>query len=58
VLFVQNVQPGAVPLSQVNAEMTQATLDSARFEAYEVAHQGWIAAANVKYYPERLLEAE
>ncbi len=58
VLFAQNVQPGAVPLSQINADMTQATLDSARFEAWQVARQGWIAAANVKYYPERLLEAD
>jgi parvulin-like peptidyl-prolyl isomerase len=58
VLFVQNVQSGAVPLSQVNAEMTQSTLDSVRADAFAAAQQDWITAANVKYYPERLLEAE
>lgn len=58
VLYVANVQSGAVPPSQVNAEMTASTLASARDQVYQAARQEWIAAANVVYYPERLIEAE
>lgn len=56
--FVANVQPGAVPLSQVNAQMTQSTLESAQFEEYQSQLQTWLSQANVKYYPERILNDE
>lgn len=58
VRYLANVQPGAVPLSQVNAEITEATIESARFEAWQVAQQGWIAAANATFYPERMTGLE
>ncbi len=58
VLFVQSVQSGAVPISQVNAELTASTLESKRLEAWNAAQQSWIDAANVTYYPERILQAE
>ncbi|MGI6239101.1 MAG: peptidylprolyl isomerase [Christensenellales bacterium] len=55
-LFMAHVEPGAVPLSKVNAEMTQETLENARFAAYHSQLDAWIAERNAVYYPERILE--
>lgn len=56
ILYASEVQPGAVPLNTVNAEMTESTRESAKFEAYELALQGWISEANPTYYPERIIQ--
>lgn len=58
ILYVSNVQSGAVPVSQVNAEITDMTLASAQAAAYAAAQQEWMSGANVMYYPERIIEAE
>ena len=47
-----------MPLSKVNAEMTQSTLASAQFEAYQTQLQSWLAEVEVQYYPERVLGEE
>ena len=54
VRYISNLDPGEVPMSKVEQELTDLTLESRKFEVYQEQLQTWLDEANVVMYPERL----
>ena len=51
--YIANVQPGAIPLSNVSARLTTETQSVAEDEAWLKQMQAWLEEANVQYHPEK-----
>ena len=54
VRYISNVEPGEVPMSQVEQDLTELTQETRKFETYQEQLQTWMDEANVVMYPERL----
>lgn len=54
VQYIGDVTPGAVPLDEVRDAVAADALKQKQAEYYDQQRQELLAAANVKYYPERL----